>query len=117
MYLLVRLTFWPFRLFYNQNRSALLCQLVSDNSLLAVNSMNYFTSPPQAGVHLRNAVDHLHLTDMPFILHQLLFSCMRLGLLVSAFKQLLGYLYHLASQLLQLVHFQDLSLHDLFEAI
>ena len=71
---------------------------MSDNSLLAI-STNYFTmiiaigylfqvakyvgfslsmaSLPQAGVHFRNAVDHLHLTDMRFILHPLLISCMR----------------------------------------
>ena len=28
---------------YNRNRSALLCKLMSDNSLLVVNSVNYFT--------------------------------------------------------------------------
>ena len=35
-----QLTFWSFHLYYNQNRSALLCKVMSDNSLLAVNSVN-----------------------------------------------------------------------------
>ena len=33
------LTFWSFHLYYNQNRSAILCKLLGDNSLLAVNSV------------------------------------------------------------------------------
>ena len=43
MYFLVRPIFLLFHIYYNQNRSALLCKLVIDNSLLAVNSVNYFT--------------------------------------------------------------------------
>ena len=37
-----QLTFWSFQphVYYNQNRSALLCKVMSDNSLLAVNSVN-----------------------------------------------------------------------------
>ena len=100
MYFLVRFTFWSFHLYFNQNRSAPLCKLVSDNSLFAVNSMNYFTakilhmlleidpamaSYPQAGVHFRTAVEHLRLTDMPFILHSLVISCMCLGLLAGTY--------------------------------
>ena len=100
-------------------------------SLCAMDSVNYFTktitivdlfSPPmsphpQACVHLRNAVEHLHLTDMRFILHPLLISCMRLELLASTSKQLVVPLYQLVSQLFQLVHFLDLLLHGLLEAI
>ena len=63
----------------NQNRSAHLCKLVNVNSLLAVNSVNFCTSHPQAVVRFRTAVEHLHLTNMRFILHPLLISCMRLG--------------------------------------
>ena len=106
---------------------------MSDNSLLAVNLVSYFTmiiaiadlvgfslsmaSHPQAGAHFRNAAKLLHLTDMCFILHPLLISCMRLGLLANAIKQLLVYLYHLASQLFQLVHFLYLLLDGLLEVI
>ena len=78
-----------------------------DSLLLAVNSVNYFTSiiaiadlfyvanvesspsmasHSQAGVHFRNVVDHLHLTHMRFILHPLPISCMRLGYLVRTCK-------------------------------
>ena len=69
----------------------------------------------QAGVHCRTAVEHLHLTDMPFILRPLLISCMRLGLLAGTSRQLQGHLYQFASQLFQLV--LDLLLHGLLEAI
>ena len=74
-------------------------------------------SHPQAGAHFRNAFKLLHLTDMCFILHPLLISGMRLGLLANASKQLLVYLYHLASQLFQLVHFLYLLLDGLLEVI
>ena len=74
---------------------------------VVVNSLNYFTmiiaiadlfyvanvgsspsmaSHSQAGVHFRNAVDHLHLTHMRLILHPLLISCMRLGYLARTYK-------------------------------
>ena len=43
MYLLVRLNFRSFHLYYSQNRSALLCKLKRDNSLLTIYSVNYFT--------------------------------------------------------------------------
>ena len=119
MYFLVS----PFLLHCNQNRSALLLKLISDNSLLAVSSVNYFTMIIAIAdlccsvvVHFRNAVEHLHLTDMRFILHPLLISCMRLRLLAIAFKQFLVHLYYLASQLFQSVHFLDLLLHGLLEA-
>ena len=57
----------------------------------------------KAGVHFKKAVEHLHLTDMRFILYPLLISYMCLVLLTNASKQLLVDLYHLASQLFQLV--------------
>ena len=59
----------------------------------------------------------MHLTDMHFILHPLLISCMRLGLLASASKQFLVHLNLLACQLFQLVCFLDSLLHGLLEAI
>ena len=61
-------------------------------------------SHPQAGVHFETAVELLHLADMRFILHPLLISCMRLGLL-KRFQTTSSLYYHYSSQLFQLVHF------------
>ena len=69
MHFLVRLTFLSFCLYCNQNRSAHLCKLVSVNSPLAVNSVDFCSSHTQAAVHFRTAIEHLHLTNTRFILH------------------------------------------------
>ena len=74
-------------------------------------------SHPKAGVNFRYAVEHLHLTDMRFILHPLFIGNMRLVLLASASKQLQVHLYHLASQLFQLVQFLYSLLHGVLEAV
>ena len=36
------------------------------------------TSNLRAGMHYRDALDHLHLIDMHFVLHKQLISCMRI---------------------------------------
>ena len=54
-------------------------------------------SHPQAGVHFRDAVEHLHLTDTQFLLHLQLISHKHASLLARASKQLV-YMYLLISQ-------------------
>ena len=115
MYFLVRLTFWSFYL-NSVNYFAIIIAIADLFQVGYVEFLPPMASHPQAGVHFRNAVEHLHLTDMRFILHPLLISCMSLGLQASASKQLIVvHLYHLASHLFHLVHFLYLSLHGLLE--
>ena len=85
------LTFWSFLVYYNKNKSVFfLCKLLN---CLSVHSShkNYcysrsiveyvrfektMTSNLQAGVHFRDALEHLHLIDMHFVLHKQLIGCM-----------------------------------------
>ena len=102
IYFLLRLTFWSFYL-NSVNYFAIIIAIAYLFQVGYVGFLPSMASHPQAGVHFRNAVEHLHLTDMRFILHPLLINCMRLGLLARASKQLLIHLYHLASHLFQFV--------------
>ena len=102
MYFLVRLTFWSFYL-NSVNYFAIIIAIAYLFQVGYVGFLPPMASHLRAGVHFRNAIDHLHLTDMRFILHPLLINCMRLALLARASKQLLVHLYHLASHLFQFV--------------
>ena len=90
------LTFWPFLVYYNQNKSVLSCKLlnclsVHSNCELYHNNYCYNSRSilsrtckiwktndikPQTDVHFRDALEHFHLLDMPFFLHKQLNDCM-----------------------------------------
>ena len=98
------LTFWSFLVYLNQNQSVLLCNLllkllsVQSSSELSLTTIIAITdilqvdcvrfgkpmkSNLQADVHFRDALEHLHLIDMHFVLHEHPTGCMHTTVIAS----------------------------------